>query len=795
MEAWVEGKLPLMNGWGRKPTTVVDAAVRIDLRELGGQFDAVSAVIAIRRELGTLKKQWPAFDFAFAAYWEAAHPGEPFPSQGKADNGFAEAVGETVENVFGDLDVLGTVVGVGSRSARAAIRELKRRKIRRVAFESFDGYRDLLERCSDLPTPTEPRPDLVIDLAMLLAMELSTHWTTEAPLVVVFLDTVERLAQDPRRIGERRLNKLVWSMPNVLFVMTGRNLIDWYDRARSNLFAVGPSVWPGLRPGSTTDPRQHLVGKLSTSDTRKVIDLGRKKYGVSISGKVVEELVVASGGLPQYLDLALVVALNVKANGSREVTVADVTGSLNDLVLRVLEDVPEDEQRAIRAASMFLFFDVGLIAAAANVDYGTAERAVRRPMIDFKEGASYPYRMHDEIRSAIRWSDHRIAGGWAGQDWYEAGTRALREARRRVEGAEGESSGVGGLAALGLAIGIVCEQELKVEASASNNYRDWLTEAIVHGPSVAGLRTYVPATSRTAYGQKVLEFISAKSYDVHADERRALLRNIFDSGHPLAFPAGRHLAYQFRNENLWADSISTFEELIELSPTELNRYQRLLTIANARRFMDASAGLEDLSSRRESLQANLELLHGRPELWLNRVNCVLERITREGRQRDGLEHEGAALRWRTILVGDVDLPEIAKLMNKAEGVGYETAVRECLTSTALLAPGSHGEDPFVMQRLEELDKRANEGRIGFRTATVRALRGFVSEDMRVLHEVRNELEQRPERGMTWVPVECLLDSVGLPVRCPDTQWIEPYQVVQNRWAALFSAYRSRVEQR
>lgn len=792
LEDWVNCKLPLMNGWGREPVTKVDVAIRTDLRDLDGQFDALGAVLSMRRALGVLKKHWPAFDFAFTAYWEAAHPGESVPGHGKLDNGFSEAVSETIENVFTDLDLLGTIVGVGSKTARAAIREMRRRKLRRLAFESYDGYRDLLERCSELPSRSEPRVDLVVELAMLLAFELS-NWNGPQPLVVVFVDTFERLILDTRRIGEKLMNQLVWNMPNVLFVITGRNYVDWYDGRRTNLHRTGRSAWPTLVPRVTSDLRQHLVGKLSPSDRRRIIRLGCEKYQVSMSDQVVDDLVIASGGLPLYLDLALAKAIHIMEEDGREVTVEDVTGSLDDLVLHVLDDVPADEQRAIRAAALFLRFDVRLIAITANVDFGVAERAVRRPMVESMESDSRHYRLHDEIRSAIRWSSHHVAGGWSLDDWKEAGSRALVEARSRYEAAAATGRGEEGLSALGLAISIVADQDVKIGPSDSGFYKDWLSQAIVHGPSIGGLRKYVPSTAQTAYGQFVLDFIFAKSYELSCEQRAALLRRIFDSDHPLALPAGRHLGYQFRNSNCWDESLEVFQELISRSPTELNRYQRRLTLATARRFVEAADGMSELTDRRPGLQSNLEMSHGRPGRWLGRVQEVLNRTASEGRQRDRLEHLGASLRWRTILVGDVDRTEVATLENQAISIGYELGEREALSSLVLLTPGPGSEENAVLDRLEYLDRKANDGLQGFRTATVRALRAYVSGDIHELRNIRDDIENQPIRGRNWIPVECLLNGINIPVRCPSSQWIEPYQDVEDRWMQIFQTYRSRVE--
>jgi hypothetical protein len=84
----------------------------------------------------------------------------------------------------------------------------------------------------------------------------------------VFLDTFEVLAHQPDHTAERFIQRLIYLMPNVLFVVTGRNRIDWADStSRGELDFSGPERWPRLHFSNTTDePRQHLVGYLSDSD-------------------------------------------------------------------------------------------------------------------------------------------------------------------------------------------------------------------------------------------------------------------------------------------------------------------------------------------------------------------------------------------------------------------------------------------------------------------------------------------------------------------------------------------------
>lgn len=792
LESWLQGRLPLMNGWGRKPDIAVDSTIRIDLSPSGGHFDAVAAVIAIRQELGLIKKSWPAFDFAFTAYWGSTHPGEDLPSFGRNDNGFAEAATGLITNVVSDFGLLNIASGLGTHAVRAIINEIRGRKLRRLAFESFDGYRYLVERCVDEPTSTEPKPELVVELAHLLARELATL-EKDSPLVVVFVDTVERLVNDPRRIGEKLLNQLVYSMPNVLFVMTGRNRLDWHDIRRTNLFVSGPSIWPGLVAGSTEEPRQHLIGKLSEADTRKVVLLGREKYGLDIEKAVVEEIVKASGGLPLYLELARTVAINAKNNGKPSLTLADVEVSLDQLVLRVFEDIPDDEQRALQAASMFTYFDTGLIAAAADVDQGVAERAVLRPMIDHHPGLLYPYRMHDEVRNAIRNASHSHGKNWAAADWYEAGSRAMQESHNRFRLASEAEDNYAMLAAIGLAIAIVCDQEVRIEPSDSPTYSDWLTKAILFGPSIEGLEAFIPVVSKTEYGQKILDFIRARFGGTSVDESLKLLQPILDSGHPIALPAGRHLAYKLRNNDYWDEALEIFEDLIGRVPSQLHVYQRSFTLVSARRFGEAQRMRENLiGNRQDSFDSLILQIHGRPELWIQRRPAVMQRLKESGKIREELETRGSHLRLSTLLVGDVSVREVNQLFRQAEDAGYSPAIRDCLFIKALWERSATLERNSSLERLDYLDRRAFSGKVGHRTGLALVLNAYVFDNFSAIPELVAEMGMQPSRSRHWIPIEILLEHMGTPASQVHTDWLEPYEDVKSNWIRILEDYKQRV---
>lgn len=792
LRQWASHKLPpgSGDGWGNLETRV-DATLGIDLKDLGGRFDLLGTLISLRQELGSLRRSWPAFDLALAAYWSAAFPGRPLQALSTEGHGFPEAVTDLLSNLLTDFGISATPVGVGVHSVRLVLREWRRQEQRRAAFKIYDSYDELLQRCLTEPSPSDPRSDLILELAWLLAVEISAGWDS-TPVIVVFIDTFERLLLDARRTGEQLLNQFIWRMPNVLFVLTGRDSLDWWDDRRSTLENSGEDSWPGLSLGQIEEPRQHLVGRLSDVDRRRFIRDGCRALALSMPSSVRDELVHASGGLPLYLDIALDVAVTVKRNENREVTIADVTGSLGSLVDRIFEHMESDERRALRAASLFDFFDVALIAATAGVDHGCAERACMKSMIERIEGFTFPYRMHDEIRDAIRSAGPRSAGGWSDWDWQHAGRNALRELRRRYQSAAEGSAGRETLEAIGLAIGVVCDLEVDIEEPDSGPYADWLTKSIVHGPSISGLRSYVPTRSKTLYGAGVLDFISSRDPELALGERRKMMLQIFNSNHPLSRPAGRHLAYNLRNHGNWDEAIDVFDQLFVISPSEVHAYQRAVTIVLARRFKEALQGIADLPPLRAAgVTGNIEMSHARPDRWFENLPSVQKRQASRGAQREFLETAANAFAWRTLFFDDASEFDGRRLLEQAEEVGHDAAARDAMLGLLLLL-GSSEDGMAHLDRLERLDRAVNYGERGYRSTLARLVLAFVEGDGGALRLLSSDVARTPRRGRQWIPIECLLDSLSFPVTVPETQWLEPYDIVRDRWRGIFERLRRRL---
>ena len=151
----------------------------------------------------------------------------------------------------------------------------------RLGIDAFDGFESFILRCADEPSPANPDFTLVCEIAGILSWELAR--IDPCPLVVVFVDASERLMLDARRISEAYVNSLIYQLPNVFFLITGRDRLDWYDGARSDLPYRGIWTWPGLSPSATEESHQHVVGGLSPHDARTMAIRSRDQSWIYLS--------------------------------------------------------------------------------------------------------------------------------------------------------------------------------------------------------------------------------------------------------------------------------------------------------------------------------------------------------------------------------------------------------------------------------------------------------------------------------------------------------------------------------
>jgi len=407
--------------------------VRIDLSRsasTGSDFERV--VLTIRLALaGAVGRSLPGFDLALRHYWDAQHPGEPLEDyirrtglMGKFGQLLPDQLQEAVTEVAGSLQLPGMIGSAAGQVATALVHALRERRERARALAGAARTAALLDAAPDL--------EALSYYPHLLAWEISRLPGKKQLVPVVLLDTFEDTA-DRHRDLERLLQRLVWLLPNVFFVITGRNRLAWGEAdLEGQLDYTGPACWPGLAPHggqpahTAGGSAQHLLGDFSEADCDAYLARRLTHDDQPLIGPDIRAVITArSHGLPLHLDLAVARFLDIRRTGRTPVA-ADFDHSFPALIARTLSDLTDDERHVLRSASLLDAFDLDLATQAAGLTHqSAARRLVERPMISEDPYATWPYHLHGAIRTALRDDDSHAPDRWTGADWHQAATRAL----------------------------------------------------------------------------------------------------------------------------------------------------------------------------------------------------------------------------------------------------------------------------------------------------------------------------------------------------------------------------------
>ncbi|SHL02479.1 ATP/GTP-binding protein [Actinacidiphila paucisporea] len=402
--------------------------VRIDLsRQAGLGFEDV--VLALRLTVGRLGLAMPAFDLALSRYWALNHPGEPLEAYLRR-NGYlrrfatALSLPEQVQSVLGDIaqavalpGTIGALVGQTLRSVIGSLRE-HRQGVRALA--GCTRLADLLEADADM--------EALAYYTHLLAWDLAQLPADQSGIPVVLLDTFEDVGDRTHRDLERLIQRMAWLMPNVLFVVTGRNRLQWDDeRLDGQLDWTGPHTWPQLTPGAIAEPRQHRVGYLSAQDCEHYLCARLTRDGQPLmTPDTRHQIVRRSHGLPLYLDLSVMRYLDLYQRTGHQPAAGEFHYDFPALVARTFRDLSAAERHVLRTVSLFDSFSIDLATAASGSSQDAATlQLVERPFIDTDPAAPWPYHLHDLIREAIRDADETAEDRWSPADWHRAAQRAF----------------------------------------------------------------------------------------------------------------------------------------------------------------------------------------------------------------------------------------------------------------------------------------------------------------------------------------------------------------------------------
>ncbi|MFY1691977.1 hypothetical protein [Plantactinospora sp. WMMB782] len=390
----------------------------------GSNLGFETVVLRVRAALGRLGRPFTAFDTGLSVYWELKHPGVSLTDfVGRSGFLGQEDREETAQQIAGVVDeLLGSVavVEVGYKMASGLVRRLREAaEVRRLRRE-FPPF-DLILREND--------PDRMLGyLPILLAWDIERIRARHPALAVCHLDTFEAVQALPREKGllEDLLARMVYLMPNVLFVVASRRPLSWHDPVRAVTLTYGGATrWPRLAGVAGVSDQYALAGL--TPDyadaflrERLTVDGGEPAIEDAVRRRIVD----ASAGSPLYLELSVSQYRSAAVRGERP-DPAQFGGPLPELVLRIMRDLSPVERNLLRAAALLAAFDADILRAVLpDVATATIHRFLTNTFVRHAAGTWPEYRIHQNLRQSINACDEYTDDGWVGAERVERAARA-----------------------------------------------------------------------------------------------------------------------------------------------------------------------------------------------------------------------------------------------------------------------------------------------------------------------------------------------------------------------------------
>lgn len=794
--------------------------VRVDLsRQAGAGFETV--VLALRLAAAELRRPMPAFDLALSRYWEKNYPGlelRDFLQQQSLlrRNVDPGVLSEQMRSVLADVaqalalpGIVGSLVGQGVPLLVQALRD-RRRQVRALA--GCRRVADLLE--------AEPDVDALSYYTHLLAWDLTQVPASRSATLVVLLDTFEDVGDRTHRDVERLIQRMAWLMPNVLFVITGRNRLQWDDeRLEGQLDWVGGHHWPLLTAHATGEPRQHRVGYLSAEDCERYLSNRLTVRDRPLMDEQTRSVITQrSHGLPLYLDLAVMRFLDLHQRDGKPPGAEEFHYDFPALVARTFRDLSSGERQVLRAVSLLESFSVDLATAAAGVNQdGPALGLVERPFVEGDVDAPWHYTLHQLVRTAIREADSTSEDRWSPADWQRAAQRGFDALGREFHRARQASDRR--LLVACLRQGLRLSQDFALELG-------WLVDAgfqYVQDPVWEPLDIDNPTDNRTTDGAATGD---RQSVSV-ADAEPALGTPAGAWVELLNAVAGRQRQHRDRTVGRLTrvlDSGFLPEEL-----EELPRYFLAEAHRDAGDVQSSMQGMQWVADHGDRLAP--DALRGLLHLFrrLGRFTDILERADRLG--VEGKKHRSLGDLWWTQAQIGLACASYARGRDEANQQGWQgeaALTQACLAFAAALQDRSRADDQI--SRAEDMLSGVSIRWAELQVANARLLRdaGFVPdlssraavvvgeaqhagltsivayarfaacfhaaiinqpEHMRTAREELRECLRGAEFAYL-VEISHMIDNTTPPSDLPRAQWVDGEEETRTRWQRLVTDRRA-----
>jgi formylglycine-generating enzyme required for sulfatase activity len=233
---------------------------------------------------------FPSFSLALAEYGRRFHPEQVYGSDRKE---LLQGAGPYADVLAGGLEVLGQLSGVGLAVSTMKAAAMAQRQLSDWVQRRAEPWLQRSQSLSEEQMLAQLPLQWASDFRQAISTQLDQDWdvaiTYNGPPPLIAFDTYETLwhsgmgrsgrRREPR---ERWLVDLVSELPEVLWVIGGRDRLSWegYDKA-----------W-----GKACE--QHLVGQLSDEDARSFL----VKRGIK-EPAIVEKILRQAAGVPLYLEL------------------------------------------------------------------------------------------------------------------------------------------------------------------------------------------------------------------------------------------------------------------------------------------------------------------------------------------------------------------------------------------------------------------------------------------------------------------------------------------------------------
>jgi hypothetical protein len=772
--------------------------VRIDLaRSTGVDFERV--VLSIRLAIAALGRPMPAFDVALRRHWERNHPGEPLEEylrRGGLFSRFTNAVNlpQQMQSALADvaqaLTLPGTVGGAVGHLTTTLVGALRERRQTVRALAGCTRLADILEAEPDLET--------LSFATHLLAWDLAQLPTEQQVVPVVLFDTFEDVGDRTNRDLERLLQRIVWLMPNAMFVITGRNRLQWAEEGlQGQLDWTGPTAWPGLIPhvpgarghhGSAT--RQILIGDLSDEDCEDHLARRLSRDGQPLIDEDLRRTIAArSHGLPLYLDLAVGRFLEIRRSG-RPPQPADF-GDFGALISRTVSDLTTDERHVLRSVSLLDAFSVALATQVAGLAHDSAAlRLTERPLIREDPAGLWPLHLHQVVRSAIRHAEDHTDDRWSPQDWQRAATRALTALGHEFSNCPRRDRA--------MLIGCL-RQGLRLARDFSLDL-GWLTEGAFTyiGDSVweplAPPGTDHDTTALQTPAEALVETLStlARRQREHRAHTVARLTTVIDSG--LLPTELQDLALYYRAKALRdighsADSRHGYQQVVDGGGRLAQNARRGLAQAArlAGDFPTTYAAAQTLGweGRHQRVLGDVLWLQGEPA----RAAAAYQAGRTEAEQHAKTGEAAHCQALRALAVAFLDPRQADDELDLAEQLLTGLDLRATTINAAIAALIRDAGSAAVEDRVRALRSELDIAGLTSMTPTLDVAVAFhqaVLDDREALTATIARLRDLTQGGdyAYYVDIACFMADLPLPAEHTAPQWLDGEQATRGRWREL-----------